>query len=899
MIDEKGHIIEGMLWRDLSAPVYDRAYIEAIQAENAEKARKKESITNFAPQPGFQEKVLECEADVLVVGGRRGSGKALCINELVVTPFGFRKIQDIHVGDTITGQDGRFTKVIAETPIHERDCYRVSFSDGSSADVSDEHLWKIRRSCHQTKRRTLSGERTKDNLDLDSRIWTTKMMYDYLQKQGDKHNLLIPLCEPVRFTRSGGSMNRPNIDPYVIGILIGDGCITESRGMPGFSTADEEIANELKKCLSLGKCIDKKGTKCKSYNIRGSEMKDILKELELYGHYSYNKFIPTCYKYAPVDERIAIVQGLMDSDGYIDVDGSCSYTTTSEVLANDFKFMIESLGGTVTISKGKSGYKKDGIFHECRDSYDCFIRIPDTERLFRLTRKKNRCSLFNGGVSPRSRRISKIEPIGVKECKCIQVDNIDGLFLVNNFIVTHNSAIMTFLPLYEVWNPSFTGYGFRKEEKDITKGLWNTSKIFYNGYATAAESSFTWTFPSGAKQKYEHLQNENEIDRRFRGVELPLIFIDELPQLNEKTFFTLLGSNRNTIGARNRFVSSCNPVSRQHWLHKLLSWYIDEDTKTIIPERDGKIRYFFKYGNTVDEIIWGNSREEVYDKAKGFIDILTDEGEDPLALISSFCFIEGLYNDNKIFKSLDQTYKGRLVQQGGIVASKDIKGIWGDDDESETQITATEFEDCFLDNPVSQIGDFRSCVIDVALTRDFMVLYFFEGNNVSDIEFFTGVFSDDAVEFIAKFLRKHDIREENMVYDENGIGIYLQGFFRSAKGFNNKSQASNPKLWNNQKSECCEKFIKDVKAMKYSISPEVLQKKVPIKGGGYTTVRDRLIAERLALRRKTTDNGRWEIISKPEMKVIVGHSPDFIEGLIMHKVFDKKRNSKFRNLGCL
>lgn len=461
------------------------------------------------------------------------------------------------------------------------------------------------------------------------------------------------------------------------------------------------------------------------------------------------------------------------------------------------------------------------------------------------------------------------------------------------------SFIMSMLPLYEVWNQAFTGYGFRKEEKDITKGLWNTSKIVYNGYATAAESSFTWTFPTGAKQKYEHLQNENEIDRRFRGVELPLIFIDELPQINEKTFFTLLGSNRNTIGARNRFVCSCNPVSRQHWVHKLISWYIDEDTKAIIPERDGKIRYFFKYGNTVDDMIWGNSREEVYNKAKGFIDILTDEGEDPLTLISSFCFIEGLYNDNKIFKSLDQTYKGRLVQQGGIVASKDIKGIWGDDDESETQITATEFEDCFLDNPVSQIGDFRSCIIDVALTRDFMVLYFFEGNNVSDMEFFTGVFSDDAVEFIAKFLRKHDIREENMVFDENGIGIYLQGFFRSAKGFNNKSQATNPKLWNNLKSECCEKFIKDVKAMKYSISPEVLQKKVPIKGGGYTTVRDRLIAERLALRRKTTDNGRWEVISKPEMKVIVGHSPDFIEGLIMHKVFDKKRNSKFRNLGCL
>ena len=896
MVNEEGHLIKGMFWRNLSTNIYDREYIEAIQEENAAKAKRKETINKFAPQPGFQEEVLECEADILIIGGKRGGGKALCINELVCTPFGFRKIQDVHVGDIVIGQDGRFTKVIAETEIHKRECFRVSFSDGVHVDVSDEHLWKARRSCHQTKRRKLAKS-DNGNIDLDSRIWTTRMMYDYLQKQKSgelksNHNLLIPLCEPVRFTKSGNSMRRPNIDPYVIGVLLGDGCITGKR-TSSFYTEDEEIAQEVAKSVSIKD--DKLRGEC-----RLSGVDNMLKELELYGHYSYNKFIPYCYKYAPVEERWSLIQGLMDTDGYIDADGGCYYTTTSSILAEDFKFVIETLGGTATITKGKAGYKKNGKYQQCKDVYDCYIRIPDTERLFRLTRKKERCRAFNGGLSPRSRRISEISPLGIKECKCIQVDNIDGLFLTNNCIVTHNSAIMTFLPLYEVWNPGFTGYGFRKEEDDIKRGLWTTSKIFYTGYANPTETNLTWTFPSGAKLKYEHLQNEKEVDRRYRGAELPLIFIDELPQLQEKTFFTLLGSNRNTIGACNKFVASCNPVSRQHWVHKLISWWINEDTREIIRERSGKIRYFFKYGNSVSEIIWGDSKAEVYEKAKGFIDFLIEDDEDPMMLISSLCFIEGDLKQNKIFSSLDSSYKGRLVQQGGTQAAKDIKGIWGDDDESETQISATEFENKFLDNPIIQKNGFRTCIIDVALTRDFMVLYAFDGNHIFDLEYFSGVFSDDAVIFIRRFLEKNDIREENMAYDENGIGIYLNGFFRKAKGFNNKAAASNPKLWNNQKSECCEKFVKDVKEGKYSINPILLSKKVPLKGkdAGYTTVRDRLIAERLALKRKTVDNGRYEVISKPEMKVIVGHSPDFIEGLIMHKTFEKRKGT-FKNIGML
>lgn len=185
--------------------------------------------------------------------------------------------------------------------------------------------------------------------------------------------------------------------------------------------------------------------------------------------------------------------------------------------------------------------------------------------------------------------------------------------------------VMELAPLRFVDNPLFTVNGYRKEEDDIKRGLWNTSKKIYSNIATPKESSFRWVFPSGAVSTYEHLQNENEIDRRFRGVEIPFIIVDEVTQISFNTFFTMLASNRNSLGIKNQFIGSCNPVGPKHWLHKFIEWYIDPDTKEIIPERDGKKRYFYKYGKHISEIYWGNSKEEVYAKAKDKIDLVFED----------------------------------------------------------------------------------------------------------------------------------------------------------------------------------------------------------------------------------------------------------------------------------
>ena len=453
--------------------------------------------------------------------------------------------------------------------------------------------------------------------------------------------------------------------------------------------------------------------------------------------------------------------------------------------------------------------------------------------------------------------------------------------------------VMGLTPAYDMHNPLFSGYGFRKEEGDLQRGLIKSIKPIYNDVALYKESSLMFEFKNKATLKFEHLQNENEIDRRFRGVEMPLILIDELPQISEKTFFTLLASNRNTIGARNKFIASCNPVGKKHWVYKLISWYIDEDTGEIYPERDGKIRYLFRASDSVDDVIWGNSKEEVYLKGKEIIDDYLGEGESYEDLIISICFIEGDYSNNKIFKVKDPSYKGRLAAQGGKTSRKDIKGIWMDEETSSTLLKSSDFENMFNNFP--QTTGVRHAVADVALKEDFFVIGAFDGRHLYDIEYFHHVTSDQAIDYVKKFLEKHDIREENFAYDANGIGLYLEGFFKKSYKFNNKQPASNPKLWNNQKSECAERFTLKVKELKYSVDKSVLDRRINKTG---QTVEERLQKEREALQRKETDNGRFEIISKPQMKLEIGHSPDFIEMMFMLECFGDKIKQR-KNIGML
>lgn len=158
--------------------------------------------------------------------------------------------------------------------------------------------------------------------------------------------------------------------------------------------------------------------------------------------------------------------------------------------------------------------------------------------------------------------------------------------------------------------------------------------------------------------------------------------------------------------------------------------------------------------------------------------------------------------------------------------------------------------------------------------------------------------SDDVIPFIEKFLKKNGVRKENFTYDANGLGMWLSessAFKGKSHPFNNKSAPSDIRMWNNLKSECAERFVKAIKSGEYSISEDVLNRKFYDKKKRPYTVKERLLEERRALKRKDSATSRFEIIEKTQMKLEVGHSPDFIEGLLMIEHLFKKKTGCIRH----
>lgn len=454
------------------------------------------------------------------------------------------------------------------------------------------------------------------------------------------------------------------------------------------------------------------------------------------------------------------------------------------------------------------------------------------------------------------------------------------------------SWIALFKALNYIFNPDVSCYCFRRFEDDIKRGPWKACKPVYRGFGEFKESSYEVSFlgGKGATMKMEHLADLGKIQDRFRGAEMPYIDIEELPEHtrdNLDIIFDCLAVNRNTAGVKSQVVATCNPIGPKNKLWHFLKWwmYVDKDGKhRIDPEKDGKKRYMFKYGPDDSQIAWGNTWQEVYEHplAKAKIDLLI-LGRDELSpkdMIMSVQFIEGDYSDNKILQKTDKGYVARLASKGDGSVINDLSGVWEDMEEASGLLSEEDINS-FYNNAEKRDGTMRGSA-DVALSGDFMVLYALDGHHICDLEAWFGGFSDDVIPFIENFLRKNGIRKENFTFDANGLGHWIQkdSRFSRSKPFNNKSAPTDSRMWNNLKSESCDNFVHAIHHKEFSIEQSILDKKFTDKKGKSFTFRDRFMEERPALKRK--DNvPRFEIIEKSQMKLEVGHSPDFIEGLMM------------------
>lgn len=356
------------------------------------------------------------ENDITFCTGMAGTGKAQPVTSKIMTPEGAKRLADLKVGDDVCTPDGGYAPIKGIFKQGVKPVFRVTFSDGTSTLCCKEHLWKVQ----------IDGK--------DKVLSLEEMIKNGIKSNGGKRRYKVQLTEPVHFDHQNVEM-----DPYLLGVLIGDGHIVDSVS---FSTADKQIVDYVTENINSKHKITKDGKYdyniVKNAKIYRNEYKTILKKYKLQGTHSYNKFIPKEFLYNSIEVRLEILRGLLDTDGCIADKGHIEYSTSSTQLKDDIIFLVQSLGGLARVTQRIPKYTYRGIKKDGRVSYRIYIRFNNDIIPFKLDRKVER--LHNRTKYFPARFIESVKREGKQECLCIYVDNDEHLYLTNDFIVTHNTA---------------------------------------------------------------------------------------------------------------------------------------------------------------------------------------------------------------------------------------------------------------------------------------------------------------------------------------------------------------------------------------------------------------------------------------------------------------------------
>lgn len=460
----------------------------------------------------------------------------------------------------------------------------------------------------------------------------------------------------------------------------------------------------------------------------------------------------------------------------------------------------------------------------------------------------------------------------------------------------------------DIYNGNFKSMILRKEVDDLANIIDESRKIFQDfGEYNKSKSDMTWNLHSGGSIKFNYYSdNYEDFKIRFQGKQFSYIGIDEITHIEYNKFKYLLTCNRNAYRIRNRFWGTCNP-DPDSWVAKFIDWWIGEDGFPI-PERNGVVRYCFMDGDDVSTIYWGNTRQEVYEQCKEIIDrhwkpSYNQYGTPQELFIKSVTFIEAKLADNKKLMKADPTYLSNLVNQDEEQRARDLDGNWKYRNVGDDLIKLANLEDFFKNS--FQFGDNqRRCACDVAFDGgDNLVMWLFIGDHIEDV-YVCSATSRTVLNNVKNKLEEWRVLEENFTYDLSGLGQTFKGFFTHAVPFNNRESVEEryKGQFDNIKSQCAYMFYHALNDGELSINPDLLDLK--FSGDGYSNMalRDILRKERKAIKKNIdiSDNG-FCIIKKRMMKQIVGHSPDFIEALLMIFIFKiKKHISKhIKGLGWL
>ena len=710
------------------------------------------------PFGGFQEAFTTAQADVVWGVGQLGSGKLQPLDSKVLTPSGYVEMRDIKVGSKVVTPFDGIANVTAIFPQGVQDVYELTTIDGRKCECGLDHLWTVRTPKQIHKHR-------KDPQKWDwYKTLTTK---DIIKGMEEGRKFFLPVNNAIEFEEK-----ELPIPPYVLGVLIGDGCLTNFRGERAIkiSNTEEDIIQKVAKLTDTTRVYYQSScyTKC-FYTPHHKEYKDYLTAVGL-ATYSYHKFIPQEYLHSSIKQRRELLAGLIDTDGSVDPIKNCfSFSTTSERLKDDFLWLCRSLGYNCHVSVDKRSHKyTSGV------SYDIGIHTDDiiftsNKHWSRYNKERNATRCY--GRTNDHTRITSIKKVRRAECQCILVDDDKHLYITDDFIVTHNSYGLV-LSMAEplMTDADFRGLISRKAIQSLKAGGGFVEKFkqIFGDFCSVKESDNPRiSFPNGSFCDLTYIDDSDmvRLRERAKGWEYDVIAIDEITEMSFECFMYLMTRNRgNSKTFSGHMFATLNP-KRSHWSRDFLDWYI-LPSGYVNPERAGRVRYFYLNGSTVKDVVWGNSKEEVYRKCQTDIDrkLRAVGGRFKWQnMIKSFVFHEGRMSENETLKD---DYIGSAVASGGKMAQALVEANFNVDPEEEDYIPIPGqlARAVFTNDP--KVNADKWVTVDLAdFGKNNLVALAWNGFHVVDIMILMKTTPRDNAKNVQIFAQNNGVAEAHIIYD--------------------------------------------------------------------------------------------------------------------------------------
>lgn len=859
------------------------------------KLRDKETYGVFAdymPQPGLQENLCSCEANLIFICGAATSGKAQPYDAKVLTPNGFVEMGSLKVGDTITGSEGKPQKVLKIFEQGVRNICQIDFADGGWVECDYNHLWAITATFTKKK---------KQEMVVDTRT-LIGMMNARDGGYGCVRNIYMPLVGAVEY-------NQPNddlpINPYVLGVIIGDGCTRTKTSKPRISTPDIEIIDKI---ISIGYEMRQLPSDAMEWQFEDRDIIEKLKELGLWDCLSYDKFIPKQYLTSSIENRMELLRGLMDTDGSASGHSSAEFSTSSVRLANDVRELVFSLGGYCNTISRIPKYTYNGELRNGHLSHRLYVSFQNQSEIFHIRKKKDRCKTQRNPNYLNGRRVEKISDAGKKQCRCILVSNPDHLYVTDDFIVTHNTYAMYLKSLYGITHPGFTATLFSFREKDSQKG----SSIFRDGvevlgnfancdYVSSGNIGFRYPQYNSQLQlanfnyNVDNPSEWSDFKEDMKKRQSSLNMIDECTKMKEKAFLYLFSRNRDSSGMTPQTIASFNP-EYEHFTCEVLNdaGYMEQVGNSLAVRKDmeGKIRYFFLKGKTFKTAVWGDTPEEVI-KAAGIT--ITDEeraaGMTEASLCKSFTVFTGEAAGNR---KLIAATGGQSVANLSASGDADVlrSGLFTPRDENVNNVTRAMIH-ALWGNPVGDDLNMYA-TFDVGGGKgDSAPMIIWRGLQMIAIEYFMGE-PQGLSAWIQSQLSKYGVSVEHFAYDGTGFGYFLQALTSGISITANRrvlqeyDEHGNP-VTVDEFFNCRSQLLGKLEvALKRGDISCVIDKNKPVKFGTKNETRRFIdvLTDGMALFSTTKKNGKTYYKTKEEFKARYKYSPGELDAMSLRMVFE-------------